>query len=223
MPDQPDEQHGEQPEHYFSASPATADERRPLRVRLDGRELELVTAPSVFSGDRLDLGTAVLLDHVPDPPAEGDLLDVGCGWGPLALAMALRSPDPATRRVWAVDVNARARDLTAANAASLGLGGVRTAAPEDVDDGVRVAALWSNPPIRIGKPALHALLLRWLPVLAPGAQAHLVVAKDLGADSLLRWVGEQGEQRQAAGGDGWTARRTGSRKGYRVLEVTRCG
>lgn len=204
-----------EPEHYFSASPASDDERRPLRVRLDGRELELVTAPSVFSGHRLDLGTAVLLDHVGDPPDDGGLLDLGCGWGPVALTMALRSPDPATRRVWAVDVNERARDLTAANAASLGLGGVRTAAPEDVDDDATFAAIWSNPPIRIGKPALHALLLRWLPRLAPGGSAQLVVAKDLGAESLLRWIGEQGEQH------GWTASRSGSRKGYRVLEVSR--
>jgi 16S rRNA (guanine1207-N2)-methyltransferase len=209
--DEPDQQ----PEHYFSASPASDDERRPLRVRLDGRELELVTAPSVFSGHRLDLGTAVLLDHVGDPPAEGGLLDLGCGWGPVALTMALRSPDPATRRVWAVDVNERARDLTAANAASLGLSGVRTAAPEDVDDDATFTAIWSNPPIRIGKPALHALLLRWLPRLAPGGSAQLVVARDLGAESLLRWIGEQGEQH------GWTATRSGSRKGYRVLEVSR--
>ncbi|PWJ52936.1 16S rRNA m(2)G 1207 methyltransferase [Quadrisphaera granulorum] len=184
-------------------------------MRLDGRELELVTAPSVFSGDRLDLGTAVLLDAVPDPPADGELLDLGCGWGPVALTMALRSPEPTTRRVWAVDVNERARDLTATNAASLGLSGIRTAAPEDVDDDVSFSAVWSNPPIRIGKPALHALLLRWLPRLAPGGSAHLVVAKDLGADSLLRWIGEQGEEH------GWTAHRTASRKGYRVLEVSR--
>lgn len=218
MRDEPDPQPAE---HYFSASPASADERQPLRVRLDGRELELVTAPSVFSGHRLDLGTAVLLDHVGDPPGEGDLLDLGCGWGPVALTMAMRSPDPTTRRVWAVDVNERARDLTAANAASLGLAGVRTAAPGDVDDDVPFAAIWSNPPIRIGKPALHALLLQWLPRLAPGASAHLVVAKDLGADSLLRWIGEQGAQRDRAGEGGWTAQRSGSRKGYRVLEVSR--
>ncbi|TNM60681.1 methyltransferase [Streptomyces sp. NP160] len=213
MRDEPDQP----PEHYFSASPASADERRPLRVHLDGRELELVTAPSVFSGHRLDLGTAVLLDLVGDPPADGDLLDLGCGWGPVALTLAMRSPEPATRRVWAVDVNERARDLTAANAASLGLRGVRTAAPEEVDDEARFAAIWSNPPIRIGKPALHALLLHWLPRLAPGGSAHLVVAKDLGADSLQRWIGEQGEQH------GWTAERSGSRKGFRVLEVRRSG
>lgn len=206
-------------EHYFSAAPSGDDRRRPLHVRLDGREVELETSSSVFSGDRLDTGTAVLLDHVPAPPKHGPLLDVGCGWGPVALTMALRSAEPATREVWAVDVNERARALTAANAARLGLGGVRALAPEGVPAQPAVAALWSNPPIRIGKDPLHALLLTWLPRLAPGASAHLVVAKDLGADSLLRWLGEQGAER--AGGLGWTAERTATKKGYRVLRVTR--
>ncbi len=206
-------------EHYFSAAPSGDDRRRPLHVRLDGREVELETSSSVFSSDRLDTGTAVLLDHVPAPPSGGPLLDVGCGWGPVALTMALRSAEPSAREVWAVDVNERARALTTANAARLGLGGVRALAPEDVPADREVAALWSNPPIRVGKDALHALLLTWLPRLAPGASAHLVVAKDLGADSLLRWVGEQGAER--ADGRGWTAERTATKKGYRVLRVTR--
>ncbi len=124
--------------------------------------------------------------------------------------------------MWAVDVNARARALTSANAARLGLGGVRAVAPEDVPDDVVLGAVWSNPPIRVGKPALHALLLAWLPRLAPGAAAHLVVAKDLGADSLLRWVGEQGAAPER-GDAGWSARRTATKRGYRVLEVTRSG
>ena len=93
------------PDHYFSGSPAGPDERRTLQARLGGRDVEVVTATGVFSGGHVDLGTRVLLREVPAPPAEGDLLDLGCGWGPLALAMALdrlgllsRSPDPADGR-----------------------------------------------------------------------------------------------------------------------------
>jgi 16S rRNA G1207 methylase RsmC len=195
-------------EHYFSAEPAGAGERRPLQVRLDGEPVDLLTASGVFSADRLDPGTAVLLEEVPDPPAEGDLLDVGCGWGPIALAMARRSP---AARVWAVDVNARAVALTAQNAARLGLPGVRAVTPEQVPGDVRFAAIWSNPPIRVGKAALHELLQRWLPLLADGGVAHLVVQKHLGADSLQRWLGEQG----------WDAQRLASARGYRVLAVRR--
>lgn len=203
----------EHTDHYFSPHPGADDRQRELRVRLAGREVDVVTAGGVFSGDRIDLGTSVLLREVPEPPDSGDLLDLGCGWGPLALTMALDSPQA---RVWAVDVNARARELTGLNAARLRLGNLRTAGPDEVPGDVRFAAIWSNPPIRVGKDQLHALLLRWLPRLADGGTAHLVVQRNLGADSLHRWLGEQLPE-----GDGWSVQRVGSAKGYRVLRVAR--
>jgi 16S rRNA (guanine1207-N2)-methyltransferase len=198
-----------EPDHYFSATPAGPDERRTLQVRLAGRDVEVSTATGVFSGGHVDLGTRVLLREVPDPPPEGDLLDLGCGWGPLALAMALFSPDAT---VWAVDVNERALLLTRENAASLGITNIRTALPDEVPDDVRFAAVWSNPPIRIGKPALHALLERWLTRLAPGAEAHLVVQRNLGADSLISWLDQHL--------DGLDVRKAGSAKGFRVIRVS---
>ncbi|MBO3084352.1 class I SAM-dependent methyltransferase [Cellulomonas fengjieae] len=194
-------------DHYFTARPASPDERRLLRVLLAGREVEVETAGGIFSPDHVDLGTRVLLDHVPDPPGEGDLLDLGCGWGPIALTLALRSP---SARVWAVDVNERSLDLTRRNAERLGLSNVRAVRPDEVPDEVRLAALWSNPPIRVGKPALHAMLTQWLGRLAPGAEAHLVVGKNLGADSLQRWIAAE---------LGRSVERTASVKGFRVLAV----
>jgi 16S rRNA G1207 methylase RsmC len=200
-------------DHYFSAEPAASPRRRELHLRLAGRDVDVVTAGGVFSADRLDLGTAVLLREVPYPPATGDLLDLGCGWGPLALTLGMLSP---AARVWAVDVNPRARELTAVNAARLGLGNVTVAAPDEVPDDLRFATIWSNPPIRIGKEQLHALLIQWLPRLADGAEARLVVQRNLGADSLHRWLGEQ-----LAPADAWRVERAGSAKGYRVLRVSR--
>jgi 16S rRNA G1207 methylase RsmC len=201
----------ERSDHYFSAEPASTGATRTLTVALAGREVDVLTAGGVFSADRLDLGTRVLLREVADPPATGDLLDLGCGWGPIALTLALLAPGA---RVWAVDVNPRARDLTARNAAELGLAGVRAVAPEEVPDDVRFAAIWSNPPIRIGKPALHALLTAWLPRLDDGACAHLVVQRNLGADSLAAWL-------TAEFAAHLTVARAGSAKGYRVLRVCR--
>ena len=193
-------------EHYFSAEPATPDERRSIGVTLDGELLELQTARGVFSGDRLDPGTAVLLRETPAPRGT-DLLDLGCGYGPIALTMARRNP---RARVWAVDVNARARDLTTRNAAALGLAArVSAVAPEDVAAGTEFDEIWSNPPIRIGKDALHELLLTWLPRLRSEGVARLVVARNLGADSLAAWLGQQG----------YAVTRAASSKGYRVLEV----
>jgi 16S rRNA (guanine1207-N2)-methyltransferase len=207
-------------DHYFSARPASADERRTLAVRLADRDLTVETAGGVFSPGRLDLGTEVLLRTVPDPPAAGDLLDLGCGWGPVTLTLALRSPGAT---VWAVDVNERALDLVRRNAARLDLPNVRAVTPDDVRDDVALAALWSNPPIRVGKHALHAMLLRWLPRLAPGADAHLVVQRNLGADSLQRWLGDALAGLPAPDGVPATfdVERVASAKGFRVLRVAR--
>jgi 16S rRNA (guanine1207-N2)-methyltransferase len=200
-------------EHYFSSKPADDDALRTVSVRLAGRELDVVTAGGVFSPAHVDLGTRVLLDGVPEPPATGHLLDLGAGWGPIALTLGLDSPDAT---VWAVDVNERALDLVRRNAARLHLPHVNATMPDDVPDDVRFAAIWSNPPIRIGKAELHELLRRWLPRLEVGATAWLVVQKNLGADSLQRWLADDL-------GDGWRVERASTAKGFRLLAVTREG
>lgn len=200
----------EQPDHYFSAEPAPPDERRQVSVTLDGHDLVLTTARGVYSPDRLDPGTAVLLRGAPDPSPSGDLLDIGCGWGPIALAMALRSPDA---RVWGVDVNRRALDLARLNAATAGVGNATFCEPDDVPGDLRFATIWSNPPIHVGKQALHGILERWLPRLAPDGRAHLVVQKHLGSDSLQKWINAQDW--------GLTCTRLSSSKAFRILEVTR--
>lgn len=198
-------------DHYFTSQPASGDALRPLHVRLAGRDLDLVTAGGIFSPSHVDAGTQVLLREAPAPPEEGDLLDLGCGWGPVALTLALRSPQA---RVWGVDVNGRALDLLRRNASTAATPHVRPVLPGDVPDDVRFAALWSNPPIRIGKAQLHEMLLHWLPRLLPGASALLVVQKNLGSDSLQRWLDAQ------LGSDGFTVGRLASDKGFRVLQVT---
>ncbi|HEY7722984.1 MAG TPA: methyltransferase [Pedococcus sp.] len=199
-------------EHYFTAQPASPGEQRSLTVRLAGREVTVRTAPGIFSPDGLDKGTAVLLREVPPPPASGQLLDVGCGWGPIALTLGMLSP---AATVWAVDVNERSVGLAQANAHSLGLGNVRALTPAQVPDDVRFATIWSNPPIRIGKAALHELLMAWLPRLEAGGAAYLVVQKNLGSDSLQRWLGEH------LPADAYAVERFASDKGFRVLAVHR--
>lgn len=196
-------------EHYFSAQPAGDFTPRTLTVTLDGRAVEVVTAGGVFSPSALDTGTSVLLGSVPAPPPGGDLLDLGCGWGPIALTMALKSP---RARVWAVDVNERARELTMMNAERLGLDNVTAVAPEDIPADLRFTSIWSNPPIRIGKGELHGLLDAWLPRLDQGSDAWLVVARNLGSDSLQRWM----ESRYAGE---LSVTRAATNKGYRVLRV----
>jgi 16S rRNA (guanine1207-N2)-methyltransferase len=177
-----------------------------VRLDLPDLSLSLQSDRGVFSAGRIDPGTKVLLAEAPAPPASGHLLDLGCGYGPIALTLAARAR---AATVWAVDVNPRARDLTRANAAAAGLANVRTVPPDDVPADVRFAAIWSNPPVRVGKAALHDLLDRWLARLDDAGHALLVVQKHLGADSLHRWLRERG----------WVVDRRASRMAYRVLDV----
>lgn len=190
--------------HYFDERPGAPSERATVDVTLRDVAFTLVTDRGVFSKGHVDTGTLLLLQVAPPPPPDGHLLDLGCGAGPIALAMAKRSPDAV---VWAVDVNERARSLTAENAARNGIGNVRAVAPSHVPADVEFAAIWSNPPIRIGKPALHELLVTWLGRLTPDGEAVLVVQKHLGADSLQRWLVEQG----------FPTERIASRAGFRLL------
>ena len=200
------------PDHYFTAEPASAAERRQLRVFLAGRELIVETAPGVFCPDRVDIGTAVLLGETPQPPVEGNLLDLGCGWGPIALTLGLRSP---AATIWAVDVNQRALGLTGDNAKTLGIKDFHAVTPERVPADIRFATIGSNPPIRVGKSLLHDMLLTWLPRLEAGGTAYLVVQKNLGADSLQRWLADRLDPGELA------VRRFATARGFRVLSVHR--
>lgn len=194
--------------HYFETPDAPLKRRR-IEASFWETDWTFTTAGGVFSGDGLDLGTHVLLrSHTPRPGATR-MLDLGCGYGPIAIGLARAAPGA---HVDAVDVNDRALALTAENAAEHGVSDrVHALRPEDADPAVAYDEIWSNPPIRIGKDALHDLLLTWMPRLTPDGVARLVVGRNLGADSLQRWLIAQG----------WPTRRTASAKGFRVFEVTR--
>ena len=192
--------------HYFEARPAVASKPRTVRLHLPDLEVDLQADRGVFGFKGVDLGTEVLLREAPAPPVSGELLDLGSGYGPIAIALARRAPGA---RVWAVDVNERAVELTRANAAAAGVANVTAVAPDAVPPDVRFEAIYSNPPVRVGKRPLHELLETWLPRLRPEGVAYLVVQRNLGSDSLAAWLAEQG----------WRVGRIKSKKGYRILEV----
>ncbi len=193
-------------EHYFSADPAVAFTRTAVRATVWGRDLALTSGSGVFAQGRLDVGTAVLFRET-EPPVAHRYLDLGCGYGVIGLALATRVTGSLVR---AVDVNERAVLLANENAAALDVADRFTAVtPEQVPPDETYEEIWSNPPIRIGKAALHDLLLAWVPRLVPGGRAVLVVGRHLGADSLQRWLSDQG----------FATERLASAKGFRVLEV----
>lgn len=211
-------------QHYFDSDPDAASRPSTADLVLPDVHLRLRTDRGVFSPDKVDLGTRVLLESVPAPPPEGTLLDVGCGYGPIALTLAHRAPNA---RVLGVDVNSRAVSLARRNAAEHGMGHARFAVvtPEgglalEQGEGVDTPpgaddlrgpfdVIWSNPPIRVGKDVLHGLLLTWLSRLTPDGVAHLVVQRHLGSDSLQKWLEAQGHPTE----------RLTSRAGFRVLTV----
>lgn len=191
--------------HYFDQSPDAGSDETIVDVALADVAFTMATDHGVFSHGHVDTGTALLVREAP-APGTGNLLDLGCGTGAIALTMALRSPHA---NVWAVDPNERARGLTERNAVRNGVTNIRVCAPSEVPQDVRFSTIWSNPPIRVGKAALHDLLAGWLARLDDDGTAVLVVQKHLGADSLQRWLDTQG----------FTTSRLSSRAGFRLLLV----
>lgn len=195
-------------EQYFTGEPAAASAPTVIRLDLADLSLSLTGDRGVFSADHVDPGTKLLLMTVPPPPVgPRHFVDLGCGYGPIAVTMARRAPEAT---IWAVDVNRRALELCARNAVDNGCDNVRAVMPDGVPDDVLIDTIWTNPPIRIGKVALHELLEHWLGRLAPDGAAWLVVQKHLGADSLAKWLDQSG----------WPTRRVVARQSFRVLEVT---
>lgn len=199
-------------EHYFSQSPSSDEGAVERRVSLQGREYAVTTSGGVFSASHVDKGTAVLLRKAPEPDLRpGDLaIDLGCGWGPLTLALCEKA---ASADVWAVDVNERALELTRKNAARSGFS-PKALAPDEALAALgdrKIQLIWSNPPVRIGKERLHELLATWIEKLSDDGAAYLVIQRNLGADSLRSWML----------GQGWGCEKIGSAKGFRVFAVTR--
>src|SRR3979490_316932 len=192
--------------HYCDPAPAVESKPRKVHLHVGELALELQADRGVFASRGIDLGTLVLLREAPPPPSEGDILDLGSGYGPIAITLARRSP---AARVWAVDINQRALELTRANASAADVRNVTASSPAEVPGDVRFEAIYSNPPVRVGKAQLHELLLMWLSRLNPSGRAYLVVQRNLGADSLAAWLATQS----------YEVRRLKSKKGYRILEV----
>lgn len=200
------------PSHYFDGKPVAPSAESTFVVRGPIRHLTLTSDRATFSHGSLDRGTKILLENIGDTTVlpDGDLLDLGCGVGPIALTLALRNPN---RTIWAIDVNERALALCERNARDNSLDNVRVCHVDQLtlrSGPAQFAAIWSNPPIHVGKPELHSMLLRWLVCLAPGGYSRLVVNKNLGSDSLQKWLEDEH----------YPTQRVLSRSGFRILQVS---
>ena len=195
-------------EHYFSSLPGGDMKLRPVSFSVAETQLTLNAGSGTFSSGKLDKGTAILLRQFEQFPKDGVVLDLGCGWGPIGISLAKLNPGV---RVWGVDINARSVELANSNAKNLGLANFQATLPTGLPSDLQFDEIWSNPPIRIGKQALHELLSSYFKLLKQGGRAMLVVQKQLGAESLLKWLQEQNPSSKVS--------RRISEKGYWVIEV----
>lgn len=195
-------------EHYFSESPDSDAKSHEISFEVAGIPFSAKSEAGTFSVQKLDKGTQVLLRSHEYFPARGNVLDIGCGWGPISLSIAKLQPDTT---VWALDVNQRSLRLTGENAARAALSNVRPVTAEQIPNELRFSGIWSNPPIRVGKAILHELMKTWIPRLEEGGSAFLVVQKQLGAESFEKWLATEFPM--------MTVTRSDQDKGYRVIEV----
>lgn len=196
-------------EHYFSQQPDSAAKAHDISFSVGGINFQAKSESGTFSVQKLDRGTEILLRSYEEFPVKGNVLDIGCGWGPISLAIAKHQP---LTTVWALDVNQRSLRLTAENAKTNNLDNIRSVEAELIPSDLRFSGIWSNPPIRVGKSVLHGLMKSWLPRLEPGASAYLVVQKQLGAESFEKWLALEFPEMQVS--------RPDQNKGYRVIRVT---
>lgn len=195
-------------EHYFSADPSAPAKLTEVEIEVGGHVLKLSASSGTFSSERLDPGTRVLLGLWELFPTDGIVLDLGCGWGPIGLSIAKLQP---ATEVIGVDVNQRSVELANANAKRNGLANFSACLDKDLDANLEIDHIWSNPPIRIGKENLHDLLRNYLSRLKPTGDAYLVVQKQLGAESLQRWIAQQWPEREVT--------KVENSKGFRVIRI----
>ncbi len=192
--------------HYFDNDPSSPSRESSVDLVLPDLTRSLKTDTGIFSSKKIDTGTKFLLLEAPTPIVPPKhVLDLGCGYGPIAAVLEHRFPNA---NVWATDINNRALKLSAKN-----LTGVNTTVcrPEEIPQEISFDLIWSNPPVRIGKDKMMDLLSLWLKRLTTSGSAVLVVNKNLGSDSLHTWMESEG----------WKVTRLKSFKGFRLLEVKR--
>lgn len=175
-------------DHYFSNNPSSKSDRKKFEFTLKGHHFVFLSDRGVFSKNEVDFGSRLLVESFEVPDVEGNILDVGCGYGPIGLSLAKEYKE---RTIHMVDVNERALSLARENAGNNGVSNVRiyqSSVYEQVEG--RYAAILSNPPIRAGKQVVHDILEKAYDHLLPGGELWIVIQKKQGAPSAMNKLEE---------------------------------
>ena len=173
-------------QQYFDPMPVSESREREITFEYRGNTCRCLTDAGTFSRDGLDMGTYLMLESVDElPPCR--VLDLGCGWGAVGVALGKRYPE---LDIVMTDINSRAVGLARRNLAENGvsatvLQGDGFAAVEG-----RFDAIVTNPPIRAGKAVVYALFAQAREHLNPGGALYAVVRKQQGAPSALKYLRE---------------------------------
>ncbi|AKU26843.1 class I SAM-dependent methyltransferase [Anoxybacillus geothermalis] len=198
-------------EHYYSAAPTSERNPQTWTFTLRGHEFRFTTDSGVFSKRGVDFGTQLLIETFEEPEVAGDLLDVGCGYGPIGLALAKSFPN---RLVQMIDVNERALELARENKRANHIDNVRIY-QSDLFSEVgeqRFAAVVTNPPIRAGKRVVHAIFEQSRDHLLDGGELWVVIQKKQGAPSALEKLKELFPFVEVAS----------KKKGYYIIKAKKC-
>lgn len=171
-------------DHYFSRRPEAAHDRKMVETELRGRSFRFVTDAGVFSREGVDFGSRLLIEHV-QLPDDARVLDMGCGWGPIGIALSFAVP---RGKVTLADVNERALALARENAGLNGAAGIEIV-ESDLFVGLAgrtFTHIVTNPPIRAGKQTVHALFEQAAAHLQTGGELWVVIQKKQGAPSARR-------------------------------------
>lgn len=170
--------------HYYTKNPETESKETSWTFPLRDREFRFISDSGVFSKKTVDFGSRLLIESFQlNEEVAGDILDVGCGYGPMGLALAHAYP---ARLVEMVDVNERALSLARRNAEANNIRNVKVYESntyDQVPEGRQFAAIVSNPPIRAGKQVVHRILSEAHTHLLLGGTLTVVIQKKQGAPS----------------------------------------
>jgi 16S rRNA (guanine1207-N2)-methyltransferase len=197
-------------DHYFSENPLSKSEPIKWTYQLRNHSFTFLTDTGVFSKKEVDFGSRLLIETFVEPEVKGDILDIGCGYGPIGLALAKTNPD---RTVYMVDVNKRALSLAEQNASLNRVNNV-VVMESNLYENVphyKFAAIVTNPPIRAGKKVVHQILEDSFHLLEKKGSLWVVIQKKQGAPSAQKKLESIFEEVEVVKRD----------KGYYILKATR--